>query len=204
MFAFVIISLLTFGVHVFGQPNNLRTEYAVSPITIDNPTPRFSWEVVTQSAYQVVVLSSEGNCMWNSGIVASSSTAGVEYDGSVLVSDEDYTWTVSSRAESGLWLNSSVARFSTALLNQVNDWKGVWIGGSNQIAVNVSLGPAPIVRARAFVTAVGCYELWINGQRISRGGVNMSQPDSFINPGIRYVNRVGNSRGSSSSRRLLQ
>jgi alpha-L-rhamnosidase len=165
--------------------NDLRTEYSLSPIAIDNASPRFSWQVSDpQTAYRVVV-SLGAVATWDSGVVVSSATANVQYAGAAVVSDSDYTWVVASLSSSGTWSNSSVAVFSTALLDQTRDWKGLWIGGSNQLSLNVSLAASPIIRARAYITAVGCYELWINGLRISRGGLNMSQPESYINPGIR-------------------
>jgi alpha-L-rhamnosidase len=184
-----ILIVLSGAVLAAGVPSGLRTEYAVDPISIDNVAPRFSWELnsAVQVAYQVVVTSRDASVVWNSGIVSSRVSAGVPYGGATLLSDTDYSWAVSIMDSNGTWLNSTAATFSTALLHQQSDWEGVWIGGSNQLAVNFSLSNAQIVRARAYVTAVGCYELWVNGQRISRGGKNMSLPESYINPGISTI-----------------
>lgn len=167
-------------------PSSLRIEWATNPIQVDNPFPRFSWEVLgAQIAYRVVVSDVNlSRVVWDSGNVSSSITTSV-YAGSALASDQDYTWEVSSSNASGAWTTSPPAYFGTALLNQAADWQGVWIGGSNQLAANFSLAPSPVARARAYVTAVGCYELWINGEHVSRGGLNASDPPSFINPGIR-------------------
>lgn len=168
------------------SPSNPRTEWLSNPINVDNPAPRFSWEVSTaQTAYRVVVKSS-ASVMWDTGNVSSSETSGIEYKGEKLSSDTDYTWTVATADLAGVWTTSSVAYFGTALLDE-SDWQGVWVGGSNQLAANFPLPPVAIVRARVYVTAVGCYELWINGARVSRGGLNASEPPSFVNPGISTI-----------------
>lgn len=174
------------GLCSLAAPTFLRTEWAVNPIQVDNPAPRFSWDVPgPQTAYRIVVSTSTSSiAVWDSSNVSSPSTSGVIYSGEPLLSDTDYTWTVASADINGTWTESTAAYFSTALFNQ-KDWSGDWIGGANQLASNFSLQPSPIVRARLYVTAVGCYELWINGQHVSRGGVNGSEPPSFINPGFR-------------------
>lgn len=164
---------------------NLRTEWATNPITIDNPAPRFSWEAsVAQTSYNIVVMSESG-VAWVSGNVSSSATSGIVYAGAKLTSDTDYKWTVSSADSAGNWSSSS-AYFGTALFSAA-DWKGQWIAGSNALDTAFSLAAPVIVRARAYVTAVGCYELWLNGEKVSQGGLNASDPPSFINPGIRFA-----------------
>ncbi len=45
------------------------------------------------------------------------------------------------------------------------DWKGQWIGGDGLLRKEFSL-PGKVVRARAYVTALGYYELHINGKKI--------------------------------------
>ena len=173
------------GLCSLAAPASLRTEWAVNPIQVDNPSPRFSWEVPgPQTAYRIVV--STTSAVWDSGNVSSPATSGVIYAGKPLLSDTDYTWTVASADVNGAWTESTAAYFSTALFNQNEDWSGDWIGGANQLASNFSLQSSPVVRARLYVTAVGCYELWLNGQHVSRGGANASEPPSFINPGFRW------------------
>ena len=66
------------------SPFDLQCEYAVDPVGIDARKPRFSWLLraeergQSQSAYQVLVASSEGKLLagagdkWDSGRVASA------------------------------------------------------------------------------------------------------------------------------------
>ena len=78
------------------SPFDLQCEYAVDPVGIDARQPRFSWLLQaeergqSQSAYQVLVASSEANLLagvgdkWDSGRVASADMAHVEYEGAAL------------------------------------------------------------------------------------------------------------------------
>ena len=78
------------------SPFDLQCEYAVDPVGIDARKPRFSWLLQaeersqSQSAYQILVASSEANLLagvgdrWDSGRVASADMAHVEYEGAAL------------------------------------------------------------------------------------------------------------------------
>ena len=83
------------------KPVNLRCEYRVNPLGIDSPRPRFSWSLElarkdlrnqTQSAYQVLVASSEKilareeGDLWDSGKATNAELPGVTYGGDVLFS----------------------------------------------------------------------------------------------------------------------
>ena len=152
------------------QPTNVRTDYAESPILVDNPFPRFSWNNdLPQLAYRVFVSASPSlfPLVWDSGVVESSVTSQVAYAGRVLVSDTTYTLVISSETAAG-WANASASSFGTGLLAP-ESWAGAaWIGGFNQLRGTFSLPAGEVSRARVYVTGVGCAELWVNGQR--RGG----------------------------------
>ena len=87
-------------------PFDLQCEYAVDPVGIDARKPRFSWLLQaeergqSQSAYQVLVASSEGKLLagagdkWDSGQVASADMAHVVYGGAALESNEHCWWAV--------------------------------------------------------------------------------------------------------------
>src|SRR5437870_5669269 len=72
---------------------DLRCEYLMNPLGIDERTPRLSWTLQSgeraerQTAYQVLVASSEERLranrgeLWDSGRVAGSQTAQVVYGG---------------------------------------------------------------------------------------------------------------------------
>ena len=84
----------------------LMTEYAHEPVRIDEPRPRFSWQIVsdrrceTQSAYQVLVADDESDIAldrgtaWDSGKVDSEQSIHVEYSGKDLEATRRYFWKV--------------------------------------------------------------------------------------------------------------
>ena len=53
-----------------------------------------------------------------------------------------------------------------------SDWQGKWIGGESLLRKGFKL-PGRVVRARVYVTALGYYELHINGKKI---GDNVLDP----------------------------
>lgn len=169
--------------------NNLRCEYLENPLGIDEPYPRFTWQLVSekpgisQSAYQLIVgtieseiISGRGN-MWESGTVNSSTIPAI-YQGSALSSFTRYFWCVRIQDNSGQWSDwSPIAFFETGMMNQA-DWKGAWISDGHGLDGNsIHVKQAPyfrkefntsksILSARAYIAAAGLYELYINGKRI--------------------------------------
>jgi len=198
----ILIILFTyFCTTIHSYPiDNLRVENRILPITIDNQTPSFSWIIqepnVQQLSFQVTVRYSINNTLvYDTGIVTSPSNT-IVYNGTALQSDTDYTWTVNVQLASiplngTVWNYSNTSYFSTALFNSETDWKGNWIGGYNQIRKSFSV-PFTIQRARIYVTAVGCYTLYVNGIEVSEGSYNRTEPASIANPGFStiYTTRV--------------
>ncbi len=155
-------------------PAGLRCEYLVDPMGVDMAKPRFFWIVdhpergQVQSAYQVVV-STDPNAaagdVWDSGKVASARSTQIVFAGRPLVSDASYFWKVKAWDRDGRespW--SAAARFDTGLFDR-SDWKGVWIGGQNQLRKEFALG-GRVKRARAYVAGLGYYELRLNGRKV--------------------------------------
>jgi alpha-L-rhamnosidase len=121
------------------QPVQLRCEYRVDPLGIDERAPRLSWvlesdgQSQTQSAYRILVagneeaLEAEENLLWDSGKVESGRTVGVEYGGEALGSGSRCVWKVCVWDGAG---NPSPyagpAVFETGLLER-SDWEGAWI-----------------------------------------------------------------------------
>jgi alpha-L-rhamnosidase len=122
-------------------PAQLRCEYRENPLGIDSRVPRLSWKLETetrgimQTAYQVLVASSEEGLkkntgdLWDSGKVASDQSVNVEYAGKPLESRmrcywEVRIWTCSTPTPSS-W--SKQAMWSMGLLKP-DDWKAKWIG----------------------------------------------------------------------------
>ncbi|MFD2332915.1 glycoside hydrolase family 78 protein [Cohnella sp. GCM10020058] len=168
------------------QVTDGRTEYMVNPLGLDEKEPRFFWKLqsdekgASQSAYRILVASSlealardEGN-MWDSGEVASDLSTHIVYAGKPLRSEGQYYWKVRSWNREAIASDWSDAFFWTMGLLSRDEWKGSWIGSKAQ--PNVELQPSPYVRkpfrirgevrrATAYATALGLYELHINGRR---------------------------------------
>ncbi|MGH9446228.1 MAG: family 78 glycoside hydrolase catalytic domain, partial [Terriglobia bacterium] len=160
-----------------GAPIDLRCEYLTHPVGIDVRRPRFSWILQDsgrgelQTAYEVLVASSPSllergkGDEWDSGRIASDDFTQVAYSGRALESGQTYYWTTRWWNKEGRVSPYGVAAtFEMGLLAR-DDWKGKWISGENELRKEFHL-PGKPVRARLYVTALGYYELHINGKRI--------------------------------------
>ncbi len=175
-------------------PTQLRCEYLVNPPGIDEPHPRLSWVVESsqrgqrQTAYQILVASDadllgkgQGD-LWDSGKVAGDHTTGIVYDGEALASQERCFWKLKVWDKGGkasAW--SEPATWSMGLLRP-RDWKAQYITFRDTTPVHrfkepLFLPPArqyrkefvatkAIRRATIYSTALGIYELRLNGQRV--------------------------------------
>jgi alpha-L-rhamnosidase len=160
----------------------LRTNALAQPLGLDDPLPEFSWQLaadgenVVQSAYEIEVLDSRAQAVaWSSGAVTSAMPFGVRYGGDALRSCTSYTWRVRLWDEVGGVGNwSEPATFETSVLDP-QLWRASWIGRPASAEVdNAALYlrgelelAAPVVRARAYASALGWYRLFINGRDIT-------------------------------------
>ncbi|PKA97832.1 alpha-L-rhamnosidase [Flavobacteriaceae bacterium MAR_2009_75] len=176
------------------NPKELRVEYLENPMGITVLSPRFSWLLEgngrnrSQLAYQILVSSSkkmleedQGN-IWDSGKVSSYETNQVVFAGDELISNTDYFWKVKIWDESNQeseW--SEPGHWSMGLLN-FSDWHGQFI--SHDVGYDTTdkydslyLPPArylrksfqitkKIKRATVYSTALGLYELRLNGEKV--------------------------------------
>ena len=166
----------------------LRVEYLTNPIGMGVVQPRLSWRIAStrrntmQAAYQLQVGTSEAsltrgaNLLWDSGKVISDASVFVDYAGPPAVSRTRYYWRVRIWDTSGRaspW--SSIAFWETGLL-QPADWSARWIGPPPSSSDSLP-SPSPLLRrafrvgdrvrsARLYVTSLGLYELYLNGQRV--------------------------------------
>jgi alpha-L-rhamnosidase len=160
-----------------GAPGHLRVEYLSNPTGIDVRQPRFQWVLggtgrgEMQTAYQILVASSSANLagnrgdVWDSGKVASGDSTQVVYNGKALESGHTYYWKVRTWDGQGSSSGySEPAKFGMGLLAR-SDWKGQWIGGDGLLRKEFHV-TGRVVRARAYITALGYYELHINGKKI--------------------------------------
>ena len=172
-------------------PHDLRCEYLQNPLGIENPTPALSWKLFSkkhnqiQTAYQVLVSFSKDNLeqnigdLWDTGKVNSDKNVFISYAGQKISSGERafYKVRVWDRKDGpSQW--SEIHYWEMGLVNS-SDWEASWIGqGEDQNPDSFETGPAPYFRkeftlkeniksARVYVSGLGYYELYLNGQKVS-------------------------------------
>jgi len=167
--------------------SNLRCEYKSNPVGIDITNPRMSWELVSsergtlQTAYQVRVASSTADfpkkkLIWDSGKKNSDASIHVAYEGPALESERRYYWQVEvwdNQGRDSGW--SEPAYWEMGLLSPT-DWKAKWItpnlkedpaisNPSHMLRHNFEV-KKNVAQARLYVSAMGLYEMQINGKRV--------------------------------------
>ena len=166
----------------------LRVEYLTNPIGIDVVQPRLSWRIASarrntmQAAYQIQVATSEASLargadlLWDSRKVTSDASVFVDYAGPPAASRTRYYWRVrvwDTNGRASPW--SAAALWETGLL-QPGDWTARWIGPPPTTSDSLP-SPSPLLRgsfqvaervrsARLYVTSLGLYEAYLNGQRV--------------------------------------
>jgi len=188
---------------------NLRCENRIDPLGIDVLTPRLSWKLEStqrgkmQSAYQIIVADSEkklseniGN-LWNTEMTISDQSIQIKYKGKALSSEMRCFWKVRVWDENGYLSDwSEPSSWEMGLLTP-NDWKAEWINdGKSEPQKTEEFyadDPAPlfrhefkvdkkIARARLYISGLGYYEAYLNGDRIG---------DQVLDPGwTNYGKRV--------------
>jgi alpha-L-rhamnosidase len=163
--------------------DRLSSEYLVNPIGIDITHPRLSWKIVAtqnntlQQAYNITVATdasfSSSKTVWNTGKVNSDSSVLITYNGTALKSATRYYWRVKiwdNHSHTSAW--SKPAYFETGLL-ATSDWTASWIQPNDSVRRIPALmlrkqfsTSKKIVSARAYVTAHGLYELYLNGHKV--------------------------------------
>ncbi|MEW6749778.1 MAG: family 78 glycoside hydrolase catalytic domain, partial [Candidatus Latescibacterota bacterium] len=165
------------------RPVQLRCEYLTDPLGIDARQPRLSWILQAgepgqrQTAHQVVVRSGR-RTVWDTGRRSWRESLHTVYGGPPLESGRLYAWRVrvwDGQGKASPW--SPLACWSMGLL-EPQDWHGQWIGlaPATRWQEDRSL-PAtllrrefelagPARRATLYASALGLYELRLNGQRV--------------------------------------
>lgn len=200
--AFVVLATTTFAKIELAD---LRCEYRVAPLGIDNTTPRLSWKLVddsqaralNQTAYQIIVfnnrntLDNETTPLWDSGKVTSNQSVNIRYQGPALLSGKRYHWKVriwDRAGQSTDW--SPAATFSMGLLNK-SDWSGKWIQKADQRKLdhnwfrkNFEL-TEDATSAFVHLASCGYHELYVNGEKVTPNVMNPVL--SFMMTSIPYL-----------------
>lgn len=171
---------------------DITVTYRTIPIGLD-ALPRFSWKIesddqnIIQEAYAIIVRQGE-KIMWDSGKVDSAQSILVEYAGVALEPMTAYS------VEFSVWDNGGECHrgetaFETGLMGQDN-WQAEWITHSFDAEdttcpifyKKIQLDGRTLQRARIYATALGVYEIAINGKKVG---------DAFLAPGwTSYHNRL--------------
>lgn len=160
-----------------GSVENLRVNYVTNPAGIDSQEITFSWEVqgFSQEAYRIVVEDEAGRTVWDSGVVRSQDTIQAAYDGEALQDLTEYNWLVLCYDENVCY-RSSEACFETAYVNEEALSKADFISMQGEENVYGDGQPvfykafeedgAELKKAYYLGSALGIYDLYINGMRV--------------------------------------
>lgn len=177
----------------------LTCEMRKNPLGLDEPRPAFSWKLhstsrdTQQNAYRIQVFrAGRESPIWDSGKVSARSCLLAPYRGPALEPTTRYSWRVrvwdARDRDSGY---SDPAWWETGLMSPAG-WKARWIT-LQQPGDVTAMQPAPylkgevrlregVVSARVYASALGVYELYINGQRVGE--------DLFAPGWTSYLKRV--------------
>lgn len=178
---------------------DLTCEYLTNPIGIGEKQPRLSWKIATktrnilQTAYEIRVATaadfSKKTLVWTSGRRTSDASILQTYKG-VLASRTRYFWQVkvwTTDGQESAW--SATAFFETGFLSNA-EWSAKWIelaSDTTRYTPSVFLRKNVVLKkkiqsARAYVTAHGFYELYLNGKKVG---------DDVLTPGwTSYAKRL--------------
>ena len=166
------------------RPVDLRCEYQTDPLGVGLERPRLSWRTETdaldwaQMMYEIEVVDSEsGESLWHSGPVESAESVLVPWGGPNLGSRQSCRWRVrvwDTKGSVTEW--SAYAQFEVGLLDS-DDWTARFITPAKEDGGREATQPSPylrrrfnatsaVVRARLYATALGVYELELNGERV--------------------------------------
>lgn len=171
---------------VTGRPRELRCEYMVRPLGLDEVQPRLSWQMhdvrmgAAQTAYQIVAASSVARLLkkpdfWDSGRIRSDECLDIVWGGKKLKSRQQIFWQVRLWDQTGQvsdW--SEPAYFEMGLLKP-SDWLACWI--ARPLEGRDESQPCPylrrqfelrseVVQARLYVASRGLFELQLNNRRV--------------------------------------
>lgn len=166
------------------RSGHLKTEYLKNPIGLDNPNPRFTWNMIDnrkgaqQTAFRIrvstdsIALTQEKAIYWDTGWLMTQLSLKT-YSGKALKPFTKYYWRLDIADQNQVKANNfSISSFEMGMMDSKN-WQSSWISDNE----NPNLKPAPYFRktfqvlkkiksARAYIAAGGLYELSINGKKV--------------------------------------
>ena len=200
----LLMSLLSMPGFSKSMVTSLKCDYHVNPVGIDILQPRLSWQIVAgennfiQQAYEIRVaetladLTGGRKLVWSTGKANSASSVNVVYEGPAAKTMQRLWWQVriwDGKNKATAW--SAPAYWEMGLLGE-GDWKASWIRFGKELD-NKESRPAQFFRkefsltkkvksARVYVTALGLYELRLNGKKVAA--------DLFTPGWTSYKNRI--------------
>jgi hypothetical protein len=188
-FMFLLLTGQGCGEGDYPAPVNLTVDHLENPLGLDNMSPRFSWQHderrpdFRQTAWQIMVASSyeklqkDDADVWDSGKIMSSQSLHIPFNGAPLLSGQQYFWKVRTWDQDDVAGDFSRAgRWEMGLMEE-SDWQARWIAAVESPDSVPPLLPAPYFRkefsfpgnirsARLYVSGLGYYEAFINGQKV--------------------------------------
>lgn len=181
--------------------SHMTCENLVNPLAVDVMQPRLSWWNVAdvgenrqwQTAFQLQVASSptlldKGHPdLWDSGKRKSAENSHVVYEGLPLRSGQDCYWRVrvwDRHGRRSAW--SPVARWHMGLL-QPSDWQAQWIGakgGATPLFRKDFSVDKPVSKAFIYICGLGCFELYVDGQKVGDDVLVPNQTDYTYRPNL--------------------
>lgn len=166
-------------------PTALRCDGWNAPLAVADPHPRFSWSLtaaspalhgVSQTAWQIEVAAaphrfvSALDLLWDSGIVHSAATSGIEYKGPALLPQHEYAWRLRVWDEHG----RATAWSTVSHWTQAPVWHAHWIEPPDASATDAPLPlfrrsfnfSRPVARAMLYASGLGQDELRVNGRKV--------------------------------------
>lgn len=177
----ILLVSISLGLNAKTTVSELTCEYHDRPLGIDGKNPRLSWKMVSdeqnvlQTAYEIEVKDGS-KLIWNSGKVNSAESVNVLYSGPEIGAMRRVSWRVriwDNQGKVSPWSASSW--WETGLCSPLQ-WKASWITMANETAKE-SPKPSHFLRkdfslhgkiksARVYVSALGLYELYLNGKKV--------------------------------------
>jgi alpha-L-rhamnosidase len=186
---FLLLASQGCGEGNYPAPVNLTVDHLENPLGLENLNPSFSWQHderqpdFRQTAWQIMVASSyerlqKGDAdIWDSGKIMSSRSVHIPFEGVPLSSGQQYFWKVRTWDQDDVAGSfSRTGHWAMGLLEE-SDWQARWISAVESSDSVPPLLPAPyfrkefsstgnIVSARLYISGLGYYEAFINGQKV--------------------------------------